>query len=82
MFLFPPLLKKQKNRDFPGAPVVKSCLPIDPWSGKIPHTTEQLSPCTTATEPALQSPGPADRGAQALHLRKPARPEPAVAGAP
>ena len=24
-----------------------------PWSGKIPHAEEQLSPCTTATEPAL-----------------------------
>ena len=25
---------------------------IDPWSGKIPHAAEQLSPCTTTTEPA------------------------------
>ena len=24
-----------------------------PWSGKIPHATEQLSPCTTTTEPVL-----------------------------
>ena len=24
---------------------------FDPWSGKIPHATEQLSPCTTTTEP-------------------------------
>ena len=24
-----------------------------PWSGKIPHAAEQLSPCTTTTEPAL-----------------------------
>ena len=23
---------------------------FDPWSGKIPHAAEQLSPCTTATE--------------------------------
>ena len=23
---------------------------FDPWSGKIPHTTEQLSPYITATE--------------------------------
>ena len=25
----------------------------EPWSGKIPHATEQLSPCATTTEPAL-----------------------------
>ena len=61
MFIFPQLF-----RDFPGGPVVKSCLPIDPWSGKIPHTTEQLSPCATTTEPALQSPGPANHWAHAL----------------
>ena len=24
---------------------------VEPWSGKIPHATEQLSPCTTITEP-------------------------------
>ena len=29
----------------------------DPWSGKIPHTETQLSQCTTALEPVLQSPG-------------------------
>ena len=26
---------------------------FDPWSGKIPHTTEKLSPCTATTEPVL-----------------------------
>ena len=26
---------------------------FDPWSGKIPHAMEQLSPCTTTTEPVL-----------------------------
>ncbi|XP_061041051.1 RING finger protein 207 isoform X3 [Eubalaena glacialis] len=26
---------------------------FEPWSGKIPHAAEQLSPCTTTTEPAL-----------------------------
>ena len=26
---------------------------FEPWSGKIPHATEQLSLCTTTTEPAL-----------------------------
>ena len=29
---------------------------FDPWSGKIPHAVEQLSPCAKTTEPALQSP--------------------------
>ena len=36
---------------------------FDPWSGKIPHAAEQLSPCTTllslsarAREPQLLSP--------------------------
>ena len=24
---------------------------FDPWSGKIPHATEQLSPCTATVEP-------------------------------
>ena len=27
-----------------------------PWSEKIPHAVEQLSPCTTTTEPVLYSP--------------------------
>ena len=26
---------------------------FEPWSGKIPHAVEQLSPCTTTTEPVL-----------------------------
>ena len=26
---------------------------FETWSGKIPHAAEQLSPCATATEPAL-----------------------------
>ena len=26
---------------------------FDPWSGKIPHAMEQLSPCATTTEPVL-----------------------------
>ena len=44
---------------FPGGAVVKS-LPanagdhgFEPWSRKIPHAAGQLSPCATATEPAL-----------------------------
>ena len=28
---------------------------FEPWSGKIPHAAEQLSPCATTTEPALYS---------------------------
>ena len=28
-------------------------LGFDPWSGNIPHAAEQLSPCTTTTEPVL-----------------------------
>nr|XP_058902079.1 pyruvate dehydrogenase phosphatase regulatory subunit, mitochondrial-like [Kogia breviceps] len=28
---------------------------FEPWSGKIPHAAEQLSPCATSTEPALWS---------------------------
>ena len=31
-------------------------LGFEPWSGKIPHATEQLSPCATTTEPVLWSP--------------------------
>ena len=30
---------------------------FDPWSRRNPHAAEQLSPCTTTTEPVLQSPG-------------------------
>ena len=29
---------------------------IEPWSGKIPHAAEQLSPCATTTEPARLEP--------------------------
>ena len=28
---------------------------FDPWSRKIPHAVEQLSPCATTTEPVLWS---------------------------
>ena len=28
---------------------------FDPWSGKIPHATEQLSPCAKNTDPVFQS---------------------------
>ena len=39
------------------------------WSGKSPHPEEQLSPCTTATEPSSLCPG-----AQELQLLKPEHP--------
>ena len=32
---------------------------FDPWSRRIPHASEQLSPCATALEPLLWSPGAA-----------------------
>ena len=45
-------------KDFPGSPVVKNPPAnaedgFNPWSGKIPHATEQLSPWATTTEPAF-----------------------------
>lgn len=49
------------KRDFSGGPVVKSSCQrrrqgSRPWSGKIPHARELLSPCTTATEPHALKP--------------------------
>ena len=38
---------------------------FDPWSGKIPHVTEQLSPSATTIEPVLKSPGAATTEAHA-----------------
>ena len=53
------ILNKILAKGFPGGTVVKN-LPanaedtgVSPWSGKIPHAAEQLSPCATTTEPAL-----------------------------
>ena len=46
--------KTKQNRNFPGGPVVKN----PPgnigdtgsiWPGKLPHATEQLSPCARTT---------------------------------
>ena len=47
-------------RGFPHGPVGRS-LPanagdtdgFDPWSGKTPHATGKLSPCSAATEPVV-----------------------------
>ena len=43
---------------FPGGAVVENPPAnagdgFEPWSGKIPHAAEQLSLCTTTTEPGL-----------------------------
>ena len=40
-----------------------------PWSGKIPHATEQLSLCTATTEPVFVSLGAAATEAHALEPR-------------
>ena len=50
---------KKMKWGFPGGTVVKNppakCRGhgFEPWSGKIPHAAEQLSPCATTTEPEL-----------------------------
>ena len=47
---------KTRHRGFPGGAVVKNPpanVEFNPWPRKIPHAAEQLSPCTTITEPAL-----------------------------
>ena len=53
---------KKDYWDFPGGAVVKNPLAnagdmglIHPWSRKIPHAAEQLSPCSTATEPMCRN---------------------------
>ena len=49
----------KKKQGFPGGAVVKNPpanagdTGSEPWSGKIPRAVEQLSPCTTTTEPEL-----------------------------
>ena len=50
---------------------------FDPWSGKIPHAVEQLSLCTTTTEPERHnywSPCTTTTEAHAPQLLKPAYP--------
>ena len=54
----PVLVQKIKSRTSLVAQWLRVLLPMrghgfEPWSGKIPHAAEQLSPCTTTTEPAL-----------------------------
>lgn len=73
----------QKEQGFPGGPVTGG-LPskargcgLDPWSGKVPHDMQQLGPCATTTELALQSPG-----AAITEARKPQRPRSATGESP
>ena len=47
---------------------------FDPWSGKTPHASQRLGPCTTAVESVLWRLCSATRGATAL--RSPTREEP------
>ena len=44
---------KKVEQGFPVDSVVKN----PPWSGKIPHGAEQLSPYATAIKPVFSSPG-------------------------
>ena len=44
-------LLKQPPGNFPGFIFQCRGHRFDPWSRKIPHATEQLSPCATAIEP-------------------------------
>ena len=55
-------LENKLGRSLQGTSLVvqwlRICLPsrgrgFDPWYGQIPHAVEQLSPCSTATEPGL-----------------------------
>ena len=74
--------KITRMRDFPGGAVVKisTCQcrghRFDIYSRKIPHAAEQLSPCATATEPALQSPRSTTTEACALRARAPQQEKP------
>ena len=61
--------------NFPGGAVVKHLLPVqghwfNPWSGKIPHTWEQLSNCATNTE-ALVCPRACARNKRSRRMRSP-----------
>ena len=52
------VLKFTTNGTYLVVPWLRIHLPLqgtrfNPWSGKIPHAVEQLSPCATTTEPAL-----------------------------
>ena len=51
---------KKKKRTSLVVQWLRICLPMqghgfEPWSGKIPHAAEQLSPCATTTEPTCRN---------------------------
>ena len=48
---------------------------FDPWSGKTAQAAEQLSPCATVAEPALQSLGAATTEPACCNSRSPWAPE-------
>ena len=56
-----PFIRNEPFWDFPGGAVVKNPPAnagghwFDPWSGKISHAAEQLSPWATTTEPACHN---------------------------
>ena len=50
--------KHQKIRNFPGKESASQCRgpALDPWSGKIPHASEQLCPRAATIEPRSSEP--------------------------
>ena len=69
------MLFRSAELGFPGGTVVKDPPAnagehgFEPWSGKIPHAAERLSPCATTTEPALYSPRATTTEARAPRAR-------------
>ena len=51
---------------------------FEPWSGKIPHAVEQLSPCAATTEPMLWSPRTTTTEAHVPQLLQPLHLEPVL----
>ena len=49
---------------------------VEPWSGKIPHAAERLSPWATTTEPALYNPRATTTEALAPRARAPQQEKP------
>ena len=49
---------------------------FEPWSRKIPHAMDQLSPCASTTEPALCSPRATTTEAHAPRARAPEQEKP------
>ena len=68
LILILPHTHKKTFKQIKGTPLVAQWLEsicqckrygFDPWSQKIPHAADQLSPCTTTAKLLLQSPGTA-----------------------